>query len=108
MPSMQPTLTVDIKRVQGITGGLEDEPTIVYSGISCLELYPIDPHMTQFLPVKPMGTIWQTITYDDVDILHNDLLVVSGVGNYPIIAVARWYARPIDTTYIILTMEDAV
>lgn len=105
---MIPTLTCDIKRVGETVTGWEPDPEVVYSGVLCLELYPIDPHLRSLLPVKPMGTIWQTITYDDVTIEHNDILSISGIGDYPIIAVAEWYARPVNKTYIVLTMEDAV
>jgi len=105
---MIPTLTVDIKRVGETVAGWEPLPVVVYSGVSCLELYPIDAHLRAKLPVKPMANILQTITYDVITVYPNDIVSVSGVGEYPIISVEKWFARVVDKTYLVLTMESPV
>lgn len=107
MPSMVYTEVADVYRVGTTVAGWEPAPTIVYSGIGCLKLYPIDAHLRSLLPVKPMGNIWRTITYDEITVYPNDLLLVAS-GFYPIISVEKWFARVVDETYLVLTMESPV
>lgn len=107
MPSMIYTETVDVYRVVPSVAVHEADPTIVYSGISCLKLYPIDAYLRSKLPVKPMANIVQTITYDDITVYPNDILLIAS-GFYPIIAVEKWFARVVDKTYLVLTMESPV
>ena len=99
------TATCDISRVGPVVGGWQTPLTVVYSGIPCLEPYPVVPKILVYSPVEPAKVLVQTIFQGDYTVLRNDVCTISGI-DYQIREVESWYMRPIDTTFVALTMEE--
>lgn len=100
------TVTCDIKRVGPTVGGWEPSPTVIYSGVACLEPYPVKPELKFYLGVKPATKLFRTVIEGSGYVIEeNDLVVIASGIEYPIVTAEEWYIRPRNTTYVILTME---
>ena len=98
------TSECNISRVGGVVGGWQQPLVMIYSGIPCMEPFPLDARLRFYQPVEPGKVLLQTILQGDYTIYRNDVCTVSGV-DYPIKEIENWYMRPIDTHFVQLTLE---
>jgi len=100
------SVTASTKRCGTIpVSGLEPTFATEIVTLKCLPLDPIAPEVA--LGIEGLGwqEILQTAVEGGLDIVEGDLLVV-GITEYPIRAVADWTWPPDGTDYLILYLED--